>query len=118
MTGLAISSASLDPVPYVMDEAVTAPILTTLELNLEEATKRAVASTTKCECSDRGGFTARELCFDYMQHPNERLREVILCTPIKTRSDALACVRLLETWPDDEIAAHLLRMMHVWLSAA
>ena len=91
MTDLAISStASLNPKPYVAgtDEAAISPILAVCEERLEQAARRlAVAKPKQCDCN---GYTISDLCQSYLTEPSPQVRELILRSPVKTRSDALS----------------------------
>jgi hypothetical protein len=67
--------------------------------------------------SEAVGFTLADLCESYLHAPALQTRELILRTAIHTRADAVAVLTLLEVCPDDAIAAHLLRMVKLYLAA-
>jgi hypothetical protein len=99
-----------------LDLAVSEPLLCNAELNLELAAKRlSVVKAKACTCTS---YTLADLCQQYLGNPEPQARELILRAQVKTRSDALSVLALLEQNEDAEIAAHLLRMMRVHLSAA
>lgn len=95
-TGAEAMTASLDPMPYVVDTTAADPILCNHELNLELA---ALAASR-------------------LDKPNPAMRSVILSAPMTTRADTLAVLAILESGDDPELAAHLLQCLHSYLSAA
>jgi hypothetical protein len=101
-----------------LDAAETDPLLTVAEINLEHAAKRLSATTgrpRKCECTD---YTVATLCETYAAQPTPLLKGLILRSTVRTRADALAVLTLLEKSDDQDISAHLLRMVRVHLAAA
>jgi hypothetical protein len=98
------------------DLAEVEPILSTMELNLEHAAKRLSAvQPRRCECID---LTLRALCERHAMEPSPETRGLILRAQIRTRSDALSVLSLLETSDDPLVAQHLLRMTRLYLEAA
>jgi hypothetical protein len=109
MSGLSLSSSA-------PDAAIADPLLCVAEMNLERAAQRLSAVRQKrCECSN---YTITDLCQQYAADPKPLTKELILRTAVRTRSDALAVISLLEQSDDPDISAHLLRMIRVHLSAA
>src|SRR6476619_6099974 len=99
-----------------VDEAATNPILTTGELNLEAAARwLAIGRQLKCECD---GLTLASLCRHYLAEEKPEVRRTTLRTEVRTRSDALAVISLLERREDAELASHLLQCLHMYLTAA
>jgi hypothetical protein len=116
MTGQLAESLDLTPSPDAIERHAE-PILAVCEIDAETKARFSVAKAKESACNCTG-FTISDLCQSYLTEPSPQTRELILRSSIRTGSDALSVLALLEVSDDAEIANHLLRMLRVHLSAA